>query len=242
MTNATVWELAEDNDLNFVVLQANGRLFGLIVDSISDTEEIVVKPTSRRLQGLPMYAGATVMGDGRVALILDALGLARHARVISDKNRVAESVRHEESRAETKNLETMLLVRIGSHRRAALPISTISRLEDVKISSIEAANGSEVVQYRNKILPLFHLDSLFGEAYQPSSTNSTRAVVVFERGSELMGMVVSEVIDVLETPVAVLKSSVSPGLKGSTVINDYVTDLLDVDQILATAEANLAMK
>ncbi len=150
--------------VSIVVLQAEDRQFGLMVDGINDTQEIVVKPLGKQLKGLTEYAGATIMGDGRVALILDVLGIGQRSGVLAesrDQTRVAE----EKKRHGGIEQQRLLLFRAGSFERLAVPLSLVARLEEFPRSSIEFAGGCQVVQYRNRILPLVRIR----EVLEPAS-------------------------------------------------------------------------
>lgn len=148
--------------INIVVLQADERQFGLIVDGIHDTEEIVVKPLGKQIKGLSAFAGATIMGDGRVALILDALGLAQRASVVSevrDRTLVDQDARTQEDQAER---QAMLVFGMGDGHRLAMPLCMVARLEKFPRSAVERAGNQEAVQYRNQIMPLIRLSGFVG--------------------------------------------------------------------------------
>ena len=143
--------------VSLVVLQAEDRQFGLVVDSINDTQEVVVKPLGKQLKGLTLYAGATIMGDGRVALILDVLGIGQRSGVLAEF--VEEHARASGQAKAPVEVEQqrLLLFRAGSFARLAVPLSLVARLEEFPRSAIEHAGGAQVVQYRNRILPLVSL-------------------------------------------------------------------------------------
>ena len=142
--------------VSMVVLQAEDRQFGLIVDGINDTQEIVVKPLGKQLKGIPVYAGATIMGDGKVALILDVLGIGQSAGVLSESREQARANVEQKLQAGIEQ-QRLLLFRAGSFDRLAVPLSLVARLEEFPRSVIEHAGGCQVVQYRNRILPLVPL-------------------------------------------------------------------------------------
>ena len=126
--------------VNIVVLRADERTFGLVVDGIHDTQEIVVKPLNNLLKGLDCYAGATVMGDGRVSLILDVFGVAQLGKVLS-KDHEHASASHEEQHDTAVEKQTVLLFRSGSHDRLAVPLSLVARLEEFPLDRIEKSRG-----------------------------------------------------------------------------------------------------
>ena len=148
--------------MNIVVLQADGQRFGLIVEGINDTEEIVVKPLGKQLKGTSLFAGATIMGDGHVCLILDVAGIAQHSGVVSS---MAERLALEEAaqeRGQKDERSAYLLLRHGSHGRVAVPLSLVARLEEIPCSAIEYSADREVVQYRSQIIPLVRLSQALG--------------------------------------------------------------------------------
>ena len=126
-----------------------------MVDGINDTQEIVVKPLGKQLKGLTEYAGATIMGDGRVALILDVLGIGQRCRSAGGRPGAGAPLR--ESAHAGAEQQRLLLFSAGSFERLAVPLSLVARLEEFPLSSIELAGGCQVVQYRNRILPLVPL-------------------------------------------------------------------------------------
>jgi two-component system chemotaxis sensor kinase CheA len=220
--------------VNIVVLRADDRQFGLVVDSINDTEEIVVKPLSKQLKGIPVYAGATIMGDGKVALILDVLGTAQRARVVAEVrdrslvDRAAQRVeRHNDHR-------TQLILGVGD-RRLAMCISLVSRLEEIPRESVESADGHEVVQYRDQIMPLLHVGSLLGIRTEPSLDRPLQVVVHSDRGRSV-GLVVDRILDIVDAAVEVTRSAKSDGILASAVIQQRVTDLIDAAALIRRAD------
>ncbi|MDB5307100.1 MAG: CheA signal transduction histidine kinase, partial [Gemmataceae bacterium] len=217
-----------------VVLRADGRTFGLIVDGTQDTEEIVVKPMGKLLQHLTLFAGATIMGDGRIALILDVPGVARQARVVTGRDRVAaeKPAPPAEARAD---LHTMLLVGLGPDRRLAVPLARVARLEEIPAAAVEWADGDEVVRYRGEILPLARLYDLLGGGGEPPPAGDTLQLVVVSDGGRSVGLVVGRVLDIIETELAATRGARRPGLVGSAVIQDRVTDVVDVRAVIELA-------
>jgi two-component system chemotaxis sensor kinase CheA len=219
---------------NLVVLRASDRLFGLIVDSISDTAEIVVKPLGKQLKGIPVYAGATILGDGKVALILDVVGIARRARVVSDdrdRSPPQLNLRKSECRGDRQQL---LIVHVGD-RRIALPISKVSRLEEIPGTQVELADDREVVQYRGQILPLIRLGDVLGITTR-SDPERTLQVVVYQEQEQSVGLIVDRVADVVESSVHIQRRSQSNHLLGSAVIQGRVTELLNLPEVIRHIE------
>ena len=221
-----------DEGINIVVLRANDRQFGLVVDKVNDTEEIVVKPLSRQLKGLSEFAGATIMGDGTIALILDVMGLAIAANLageMREQNLVAGLKNDGQS---TQQLETLLVVDLGDARRFALPTSMISRLEKVNRSAIEHADGREVIQYRGAIMPLMRLSEVFGAAQHDDLALEEFQIVVYADQEFRCGLVVNRIVDIVETELH-FKTSRDPedNLLGTTVIQQRVTDVLNLRRL-----------
>jgi two-component system chemotaxis sensor kinase CheA len=186
-----------DAPTNIVVVRADGREFGLVVDEITDTEEIVVKPMGKQLKGITAYSGATIMGDGRVALILDILGLAQRAQVVAER-RTSAPITAEEKLARCKpqgalDFQTLLLVQCGERDRMAIPLSLVARLEEFPASSIELSGEQEVIQYRGEIMPLLRLSRVI-----PGLTRKVPAgaapeqllVVVYSEAGRSVGLIV----------------------------------------------------
>jgi two-component system, chemotaxis family, sensor kinase CheA len=221
-------------DLFILVLQADGQTFGLIVDSVRDTEEIVVKPLGKLLRDTDCFAGATIMGDGRVALIIDVRATAEHANLVEHdrRNRLASN-RQEQSRTHTSAGEALLLIRLNDGKgRAAIPLSRVDRLEEFPRSALEYSAGREVVQYRNRILPLARLDSLLG---LPVEDDGELLQVVVQRGEgHDLGLVVGHIVDIVEENITDLQKSSTPGILGSAIIHGHITDLIDTDNVLRT--------
>ncbi len=230
---------AKSKDLdvcNIVVLQADDRQFGLVVDDINDTEEIVVKPLGKELKGLSAFAGATIMGDGRVALILDVLGIAQRSNVVSpSRDRAMGDGSHKQER-EKEEREALLLFRIGPASRMAIPLSMVARLEEIAVDKVERAAGRDVVQYRGAILPLISLSrEILGESRR-EHTQPLQVIVYSEQGRSI-GFVVEQILDVVEEVISVRSQASRDGLLGSVVVQGRVTDLLDVHGVIRRTDA-----
>ncbi|GGI08116.1 chemotaxis protein CheA [Egicoccus halophilus] len=221
--------------INIVVLQADGHQFGLVVDDITDTQEIVVKPLGGHLKDATLFAGATIMGDGRIALILDVLGIAQRARVVSEaRERSASLTDRDEAVAANDARRTLLLVGVAD-RRAAVALSEVSRLETFDPATVEWASGKEVVQYRDEILPLVRLGDAIG-VYGGGNGEGPLEVVVHEVAGRAVGIVVDAILDIVEQELHLDQGDGRPGLLGSAVIQERVTDVLDVAAIVATVD------
>jgi two-component system, chemotaxis family, sensor kinase CheA len=222
----------DDRGSFIVVLQAEQQRFGLVVDDVLDTQEIVVKPLGRHLKNVPLYAGATILGDGSVVLILDAATLARRADVLSN---VAGASSAQDSEA-VEHLDPVLVVELSGGRRAAIPLEVVTRLEEIPNSSVERVGGREVVQYRGHIMPLVRLNSLLGAYGDSSEETETAQLVVYTRGGRSVGFVVDRIIDIATEHPGTRSDIDDSALLGSVVVGERVVELLDVESAVRTAD------
>ena len=226
---------AENSDaLNIVVLQAEDRQFGLVVYDIQDTQEIVVKPLGKQLKGLSCYAGATIMGDGRVALILDVLGIGQLSGVVQESREQTKADTRRKDRSDS-NHQTFLLFRAGRFERLSVPLALVARLEEFPKSKIEHAGGQRVVQYRGKILSLVSLTSIL-EGEGPAELPDPVQVVVFGNGERSIGVLVDQILDIVQENVEIREPSRAKGMLGSAVIGGKITDILDLQAIIEATD------
>jgi two-component system, chemotaxis family, sensor kinase CheA len=226
--------LADTGAINIVVLQADDRQFGLVVDGVSDTEEIVVKPLGKELKGLSAFAGATIMGDGRVALILDVMGIAQRANVISeirDRNLADD---RKESGHEQEEKRAVLLFRVRDSGRMAIPLSMVARLEEFPRERLERSCGRHVMQYRGRILPLIDLCGFMDRG--AGEDDGPLQVVVYSEQGRSVGLVVDRILDIVEESITEEIRAASSGVIGSAVIGGKVTDLLDVHSVIRATD------
>jgi chemotaxis protein histidine kinase CheA len=235
----------ENAAVNIVVLQADDRSFGLVVDEVNDTEEIVVKPLGKHLKGIETFAGATIMGDGRVALILDVMGLAHRANVISEvrEHALAEE-RSARASAASGDWQAVLLFQSPDNGRMAIPLSLVTRLEEFPRTSIEKAGNQEVMQYRDTILPLVHLSTLLDERRRkprrlpeaPPAEESIQ-VVVYSDQEFTVGLIVERILDIVEEDLARRQVASRDGILGTLVVQGRVTEILDLESLVRTHAA-----
>ncbi|MBK9953258.1 MAG: chemotaxis protein CheA [Candidatus Competibacteraceae bacterium] len=236
--------------INIVVLQAGQHQFGLVVDQINDTQEIVVKPLDKVLQDIPVFAGATIMGDGRVALILDVLGIAQQARVLSDSHDQHLSAHAREAKEHEAERQTLLVVRSPGNGRLAIPLAPVSRLEEIELDQVEGAGDVDVVQYRGQILPLIRLRDILSErrsfdrsfgAEDGGANTKLLQVIVFGDGARRIGLVVDEILDIIQGVFEIKGRSTRSGVASTLVIQGRVTELFDVQGFLQHAAPLLAL-
>ena len=229
----------ERGALNIVVLAADGTHFGLVVEEISDTQEIVVRPLSRQIKHVDVFAGATITGDGKVALILDVSGIAR--RAITHAGGATSAVtrdrqqRDEDARAGSK-AQRLLVCEVGDERRLALPMEDVARLEEFAVSAIEHAGDSTVIQYRGDLLRLVDVGKVLGFAEPTHDSLDTFSVVVHRHLDEApVGLVVDRILDVVEEEFTCSEVGSRIGLRGSAVLQTRVTDIVDIPALVLAA-------
>ena len=217
---------------NLVILETDGHSFGLMVDRIHDTEEIVVKPLGRLFQSVSAYAGATILGTGRVALILDVHGLAQGAGLFGDGLQVKTSIETRSPSSTDDEGRELLVFEPTPGIRMAIPLAVVSRLEEIQSTAIEYAGAHEVIRYRGSILPLVRVP---GRGCSESPTSRDRPslqVIVCQREGRSAGLIVSSVREVVRDFGSTPRRNNGDGLTESVVLQDAVTDLLDVDAFL----------
>jgi two-component system chemotaxis sensor kinase CheA len=217
------------------VLQVEDRRFGLVVDDILDTQEIVVKPLSSQLESIAVYAGATILGDGSVALILDIPALAQRANVLRAGRELARGAADhtDDDRPETR--ETLLVASVGQDRRIAIPLALVTRLEEFPAASIEHVGSRALVQYRDEILPLVHLAPVLEGAGMRGEDDVLAVVVCVTRGRSV-GLVVDAILDIVEGGPPGRADPVGVGPIDTAVVQDRITELLDVEQSVRAAD------
>jgi two-component system chemotaxis sensor kinase CheA len=239
-----------DGAVNIVVLRADERQFGLVVDEINDTEEIVVKPLRKQLKTVKAFAGSSIMGDGKVALILDVLGLAQRAGVVTETRNRALTEKVTESPSTDGEKQTFLLFAGPGDCRMAIPLSTLARLEEFPVAQVEMSGSQWVTQYRGQILPLIRLNVVLQEQ-EKDQRNKLRAmqappppasapiqVLVLNYDGRSFGLVVERILDIVEDRADVKSAATRASVLYSLVIGDRVTELLDIPAILRRADLN----
>lgn len=221
-------ELEGDNTSFIVVVQVGNSSFGIIVDRVFDTEEIVVKPVSPILRSIQMFSGNTILGDGSVVMILDPNGIA--ACVGNIQVDETEDYEGEHKKRAAASRQSLLLFKAGEDAPKAVPLSLVARLEEIDLTTVEYSEGSPVVQYRGSLMPLVPLNEgteLKKEGRQP--------VLVFTEQDRSMGLVVDEIIDIIEDDFTVNLTAKRPGLLGSAIIAEKATDIVDTGHYLSQA-------
>ncbi len=215
-----------------VVTQVGSQTFGIVVDGVFHTEEIVVKPMSTKLRHIDMFSGNTILGDGAVIMIIDPNGIAKAlgaagsaAHEISEENAASRAIAAEQ-------LTSLLVFRAGSAQPKAVPLGLVTRLEEIVAEKIELSNGRYMVQYREQLMPLVQMA---GVSVQ---TSGTQPILVFADDGRSMGLVVDEIIDIVEEKLAIEVAGQQEGILGSAVIKGQATEVIDVGHFLPMAFAD----
>ncbi|MBX9748975.1 MAG: chemotaxis protein CheW, partial [Roseococcus sp.] len=227
-------EAPADSEGFVVVTQIGQQLFGIVVDRVFDTEEIVVKPVAPILRHITMFSGNTILGDGSVIMILDPNGIARATGLGVEGGMEGGGMQESSSTTRRGDRHTsLLLFRAGAGAPKAVPLGLVARLENLDAARIERTGDNLVVQYRGTLMPLVPLD-----AFMTPPETGHQPVLVFGDGDRAMGLMVEEILDVVEVPLEMDNAGLRPGFLGSCVVNGKVTDLLDTSYWLKQGQAD----
>jgi two-component system chemotaxis sensor kinase CheA len=226
-----------DASLYIVVAQVGASTLGIIVDRVFDTEEIVVKPVAPVLRAITMFSGNTILGDGSVIMILDPNGIARATGILGSDVRATErsAANLAASGGSGRERSAMLLFRAGGPEPKAVPLGLVARLEDIPRDKIESSAGTPLTQYRGRLMPLVAMSGTF------DPDRPRQAVLVFTDVDRVlgrdrcMGLVVDEIVDVVEDVVQIELAGDRPGLLGTAVIAGKATDVIDTGHWLTQA-------
>ena len=221
----------DDGETFIVVTQVGTNIFGIIVDQVFDTEEIVVKPVAPILRDIPLFSGNTILGDGSVIMILDPNGIAAAAGEMQGADHAGESNRGGRGVATTDaDSLSLLLFRAGAGAVKAVALSLVARLEDIEYDRLELSNGSPVVQYRGQLMPLVPCDP----DWVPVAGKRC-SVLVFTDGRRSMGLVVDQIVDIVEDRLRIELGTERSGFLGSAIIAGRATDVIDTGFYLRQA-------
>ncbi|EQC47450.1 chemotaxis protein CheW [Bacteriovorax sp. Seq25_V] len=220
-------------DINIVILNAEGHTYGLIVDQVLDTEEIVVKPLSKELKELSIYGGATIMGDGSVSLIIDALGFFNTVGRVSNQKKIDGTEKAGEKLVVYN--DEILLCTLEDRREYGIPLMLVNRLEEFKREQVEWSGNSPLVRYRNKAMPLISLEKILGiktPSILDGTTETIPAVVVSVRGHQI-AFAVSEIKDIAinQGPIST-ETADRDEFVGTAFINEKTITILDLFNII----------
>ncbi len=220
-------EEGADDELFIVVTQVGNYTFGIIVDRVFDTEEIVVKPVAPILRNISAYSGNTILGDGSVIMILDPNGIASYSGEVGGD---AEASLEAAATTDDDQTTSMLVFRAGGPELKAVPLALIARLEEIELESVETVHGAHVVQYREHLMPLipFHDDFEFPKT-------GRQPVLVFADHRRSMGLIVDEIVDIVDGRLKIELAADLPGIIGTAIIAEKATDVIDSGYYLTQA-------
>lgn len=216
-----------------VVTQVGGQIFGIVVDKVFHTEEIVVKPMSSKLRHIAMFSGNTILGDGSVIMIIDPNGAAQAIGSSMSSHVAAQEAGQAAPAATAVQSTSLLMFRAGSAELKAVPLSLITRLEEIDARKIEMSNGRHMVQYRGHLMPLITMNdavNVKGEGAQ--------SLLVVSDGTRSMALVVDEIVDIVEDRLDIQVASDNAGVIGSAIIKGQATEIIDIGHFLPLAFAD----
>ena len=211
-----------------VVVQVGSQTFGIVVDAVFHTEEIVVKPMSTKLRHIPMFSGNTILGDGSVIMIIDPNGIAQ--AIGTGAAQVPEPAADAQRAESDVKAVSLLVFRAGSAELKAVPLSLVTRLEEVDCRKIELSGGRHLVQYRGQLMPLVRLKDEFR-----IRTEGRQPLLVFSDRGRSMGLAVDEIVDIVEEKLDIEVPGETPGSLGCAVIRGQATEVVDVGYFLPLA-------
>lgn len=222
------------DDSYIIVSQVGAYMFGIIVSRVFDTEEIVVKPVSPILKGIKLFSGNTILGDGSVIMILDPNGIANASGEMSNSAGVDfGAVEEEHVISEGDRKVSLLVFKAGGGAQKAVPLSLISRLEEIKVEDVESSGHQSVIQYRGQLMPLVPFDK-----GMKMKKEGRQSVLVFADQERLMGLIVDEIVDIVEERINVQISGGEQGMLGSAIIDEQAMDVIDVGYYLGLAHSD----
>lgn len=216
------------SEKSLVILNTGERHIGLLVDQIYDSEEIVVKPLGKWFKNIPLYSGATIMGDGKLALILDVVGLSQLAGLKTEE--IERSYEEKKIKTSAEETQFILIFNVGEDS-LALPLALISRLDKIKAEEIQIIGGKEVILYKNKVIPLIRLENYL--PIQGSPPQEEYNILFFTEREKTCAILCSKIVDTLETTLEVeVDLYVQPGILGHRIINNKTILFLDIYKVI----------
>jgi two-component system chemotaxis sensor kinase CheA len=216
-----------------VVTQVGSQIFGIVVDGVFHTEEIVIKPMSSKLRHLAAFSGTTILGDGSVIMIIDPNGIAQSLGRVAQATGDDKLERDDREETSSDDLVSLLVFRAGSHQPKAVPLSLVTRLEEIDCRKIEISDGRHLVQYRGQLMPLLRIDSQSG-----LKQDGAQPILVFSDRGRSMGLVVDEIVDIVEDRLNIEVASERPGVLGYAVVKGNATEIVDIGHFLPQAFAD----
>lgn len=219
--------------LEIAVISSGGTRYGLVVGGFQDTEEIVVKPIGRHLEGLTEYAGATILGDGSVALIIDAAGLAEKAELLSlSGSQRALELKQEAEQRRLEDQHALLMFHNGPNEQCAISLDNVTRIERIRRDQVESQGRRRTMQYRGASLPLVTLADT--AQVEQISAEQELVVIVSQVKNREVGLLAAMPVDVIERRVQIDTSTHrQPGILGSTIVDRTTVLITDIYELVA---------
>ncbi len=215
-----------------MVTQVGSQTFGIVVDGVFHTEEIVVKPMSTKLRHIDMFSGNTILGDGAVIMIIDPNGIAKALGAAGNASHELSEENAAGHVTSGEQLTSLLVFRAGTSQPKAVPLGLVTRLEEIATDKIELSNGRYMVQYREQLMPLVQMADVTVQ------TSGAQPILVFADDGRSMGLVVDEIIDIVEERLNIEVAGSKDGILGSAVIKGQATEVIDVGHFLPMAFAD----
>ncbi len=223
-----------DGDHGFIVVaQVGSQVFGIVVDGVFHTEEIVIKPMSSKLRHIAAFSGTTILGDGTVIMIIDPNGIAQALGRATSLAPIDNAKVEDAEKADNEQLTPLLVFRAGSQQPKAVLLSLVSRLEEIDCSRIENSDGCHLVQYRERLMPLVRINT-----QTRIKQDGAQPILVFSDQDRSMGLVVDEIIDIVEQRLDIEVASERPGVLGYAVVKGNATEIIDIGHYLPQAFAD----
>jgi two-component system chemotaxis sensor kinase CheA len=226
-------DIKDNSSTQFVVvMQQAGIMFGIVVDEVFDTEEIVVKPLASAVSDVKAFSGATILGDGSVIMIIDPQAIARAVGESEEHSAEETDARQKADKTATKkdDTESLIIFRAGGEEPKAVPLGVVTRLEDLDVTTFEQSDGKTLVQYRGNLMPIVPADP-----YTNIKTSGNQPILVFTHNEHAIGLAVDEILDIVEEKLDIEMATDKGGMLGVAVIKGRATEILDVGYHLSNA-------
>lgn len=235
LTNAT-FKPASDGVLNIVVVNSDGENFGLVVDEIMETSDIVVKPLANFLKNESIFSGATLLGDGTVSLILDVQEIAEKFHIKPSGDRAKASVLDSHllnQKIVNSDAQDFFIFKINSKSIGAVPLCLVHRLEEFPVNKIEVSGEQKMVRYRNILMPLIDLASELKLGSSDLSSSEKVSIFVMEKSNRYYGIIVNEILDVLFIESAIDEAIRDRfGILGNIIYKEQIFTVIDAISIV----------
>jgi two-component system chemotaxis sensor kinase CheA len=222
------------NELNLIVVESSSLRFGLLVENIHDTQELVVKPLCKPLRMLHLYSGATIMGDGSLALMLYIPGVALKAQLgVPPQN-------DSTNKGTVDNIEqkkSYLKVESTPKMHVGIPLGSVVRLEEISASKVQSLPHCSVVNYHGSLLPVFNLSHITSKKKQLGGVPETLPIIICRNDKVEFGLIVERILDIVETNQTILPIGRGDCIEGSILIDDSALSIVDIQELLSSIES-----